>query len=135
MLLAQLKLGLEQMALQIDEVDAVLNKSAHENEDCQRLVAIPGVGPVTATALIARSAMEQASGRAGSSRPGWEWFHANTQPVASRSCSGSKAVCRPSGDRDGDYRVLWRAQVETAAGDLRRALPAEGSEITGANPT
>jgi transposase len=32
---------------------AQLNKNAHENEDCQRLVAIPGVGPVTATALIA----------------------------------------------------------------------------------
>jgi transposase len=53
MLLAQLKLELEQMALRIDEADAVLNKSTHENDDCQRLVAIPGVGPVTATALIA----------------------------------------------------------------------------------
>ena len=53
MLLAQLKLELEQMALRIDEADSVLNKNAHENEDCQRLVAIPGVGPVTATALIA----------------------------------------------------------------------------------
>ena len=53
MLLAQLKLELEQMALRIDEADAVLNKSTHESDDCQRLVAIPGVGPVTATALIA----------------------------------------------------------------------------------
>ena len=53
MLLAQLKLELEQMALRIDEADSVLNKNAQENEDCQRLVAIPGVGPVTATALIA----------------------------------------------------------------------------------
>ena len=32
-----------------------------------------------------------------------------------------------SGDRDGDYRLLRRAQVETDAGDLRRTLPAEGS--------
>src|SRR5271154_1271758 len=53
MLLAQLKLELEQMALRIDEADSVLNKNAHENEDSQRLLAIPGVGPVTATALIA----------------------------------------------------------------------------------
>ncbi|MDR3736470.1 MAG: IS110 family transposase [Acidobacteriaceae bacterium] len=52
-LLAQLKLELDQMAMRIDEADAVLNKTAHENEACQRLVAIPGVGPVTATALIA----------------------------------------------------------------------------------
>ena len=52
-LLAQLKLELDQMAMRIDEADAVLNKTAHENAACQRLVAIPGIGPVTATALIA----------------------------------------------------------------------------------
>src|SRR5450756_1560616 len=44
-LLAQLKLELDQMALRIDEADAVLNKTAHENEACQRLVTIPGIGP------------------------------------------------------------------------------------------
>jgi transposase len=52
-LLAQLKLELDQMAIRIDEADEVLNKTARENEACQRLVAIPGIGPVTATALIA----------------------------------------------------------------------------------
>jgi transposase len=52
-LLAQLKLELDQMAMRIDEADAVLNKTAHENRACQRLVAILGIGPVTATALIA----------------------------------------------------------------------------------
>jgi transposase len=52
-LLTQLKLELDQMAIRIDEADAVLNETAHENEACQRLVAIPGIGPVTATALIA----------------------------------------------------------------------------------
>jgi transposase len=52
-LLAQLKLELDQMAVRIAEADAVLNKTAHENRACQRLVAIPGIGPVTATALIA----------------------------------------------------------------------------------
>jgi len=43
-LLAQLKLELDQMAIRIDEADAVLNKTAHENEACQRLVEIPGIG-------------------------------------------------------------------------------------------
>jgi transposase len=52
-LLAQLKLELDQMAMRIDEADGVLNKTTHENAACQRLVAIPGIGPVTATALIA----------------------------------------------------------------------------------
>jgi transposase len=52
-LLAQLKLELDQMAVRIDEADAVLNKTARENAACRRLLAIPGIGPVTSTALIA----------------------------------------------------------------------------------
>jgi transposase len=31
----------------------VIKQTAGENEACRRLVAIPGIGPVTATALIA----------------------------------------------------------------------------------
>src|SRR5713226_3992006 len=53
LLLAQLKLDLDQLSVRIDEADAVIQKTAHENEACRRLVAIPGIGPVTATAVIA----------------------------------------------------------------------------------
>jgi transposase len=52
-LLAQLKLELEQLSARIEEMDRVIQKTAKENEDCLRLTEIPGVGPVTATALIA----------------------------------------------------------------------------------
>jgi transposase len=52
-LLAQLKLELDQMAMRINEADTMLNRTARENASCRRLVAIPGIGPVTATALIA----------------------------------------------------------------------------------
>jgi len=51
-LLAQLKLELEQLAARIEQMDAVIEQEARENEACQRLTTIPGVGPVTATALI-----------------------------------------------------------------------------------
>jgi transposase len=67
MLLAQLKLDLDQLAIRIDEADAVIQKTAHENEACRRLVAIPGIGPVTATALIA------AIGNGGAFRKGREF--------------------------------------------------------------
>jgi transposase len=53
MLLAQLKVDLDQLAMRIDEADSVIQKTAEENEACQRLVEIPGIGPVTATAVIA----------------------------------------------------------------------------------
>ena len=51
-LLAQLQLELEQLAARIEQMDAVIEQEARENEACQRLTTIPGVGPVTATALI-----------------------------------------------------------------------------------
>src|ERR1700688_1744601 len=51
-LLSQLKLELEQLAARIEQMDTVIQKTAKENEACQRLTEIPGVGPVTATALI-----------------------------------------------------------------------------------
>ena len=52
-LLAQLQVELNQLTARIEQMDAVIQKMAKENDACQRLTAIPGVGPVTATALIA----------------------------------------------------------------------------------
>jgi len=51
-LLAQLQLELGQLAGRIEQMDTVIQQTARENEACQRLTTIPGVGPVTATALI-----------------------------------------------------------------------------------
>src|SRR6202048_4515136 len=52
-LLAELKQELEQLAEKIDRADKSVEKIARENEACRRLVKMPGVGPVTATAIIA----------------------------------------------------------------------------------
>jgi len=53
LLLLQLKLELEQLAGHLEQADGLIQRAARENEACQRLDAIPGVGPLTATALIA----------------------------------------------------------------------------------
>jgi len=53
LLLAQLKLELDQLALRMEEADGLIKKTAQDSEVCQRLDAIPGIGPLTATALIA----------------------------------------------------------------------------------
>jgi len=53
LLLAQLKLELDQLTLRLEEADALIQKIAQESEVCRRLDAIPGIGPLTATALIA----------------------------------------------------------------------------------
>jgi transposase len=53
LLIAQLKLELDQLATRLEEADAAIEQTARENEDCRRLDVIPGIGPVTATALLA----------------------------------------------------------------------------------
>ena len=53
LLLAQLKLELDQLAQRLEEAQALIEQTMQENEACQRLVKVPGIGPVTATAVIA----------------------------------------------------------------------------------
>ena len=53
MLLTELKLELAQLTERIDRADRSMEKIAQENEACQRLVTMPGVGPVISTAIIA----------------------------------------------------------------------------------
>jgi transposase len=52
-LLVELKRELEQLAVHLEQADALILRAAQQSEACQRLDAIPGIGPLTATALIA----------------------------------------------------------------------------------
>ncbi len=52
-LLSQLQRELAQLTERIEQLDSVIQQRARKDEACQRLTTIPGVGPVTATALIA----------------------------------------------------------------------------------
>ena len=52
-LLVELKQELEQLAGHIEQAETLIQRAAQQNEACQRLDAIPGIGPLTATALIA----------------------------------------------------------------------------------
>jgi len=53
LLLAQLKVELDQMVIRLEAADTLIKQLAEESEVCRRLDAIPGIGPLTATALIA----------------------------------------------------------------------------------
>ncbi len=53
MLISQLKHELEELANFIGEADGIMERTSRENESCRRLLAVPGIDPVTATALIA----------------------------------------------------------------------------------
>jgi transposase len=52
-LLSQLQLEMQYLQREIDESDKLILRIAGDLEPCRRLVAIPGIGPLTATATIA----------------------------------------------------------------------------------
>jgi transposase len=52
LMLAQLMSELRQLANQIADIDAAILRGADGHEACQRLMAIPGIGPITATAIV-----------------------------------------------------------------------------------
>ena len=53
LLLEQMKLELDQLNARIAQLDSAIVRTTREQESCERLMDIPGVGPVTATALVA----------------------------------------------------------------------------------
>jgi transposase len=86
LLVRQLKRELDQLVLQLEEAELLIQQAARENEVCERLDAIPGIGPLTATAVLA--AMGNGGvllGRAGM-RSGWgAGIHGQTRGA----CRGS----------------------------------------------
>jgi transposase len=52
-LLTQLRVEMQYLQKQIDECDKLILRIADELEDCRRMQAVPGIGPMTATATIA----------------------------------------------------------------------------------
>ena len=52
-LLTQLRMEMQYLHGQIEETDKLIARICGEPEQCKRLVAIPGIGPITATATVA----------------------------------------------------------------------------------
>ena len=66
-----------------------------DNEASRKLAQIPGIGPITASALVASMGTRRTSRMDGSSRHGWDWFRDSTRAEANRRCweSASAASC------------------------------------------
>jgi len=52
-LLTQLRLEMQYLQRQVDECDKLILRIGDELEDCRRMLSVPGIGPMTATATIA----------------------------------------------------------------------------------
>jgi transposase len=110
LLLTQLKLELDQLAMRLEEADVLLQEIVQESEVCRRLDAIPGIGPVTATAIIA------AIGNGGAFRKGRE-FAAWVGLVPREHSTGGKQKLLGMGKRGNSY--LRRLFVQGARAVLQ----------------
>ena len=73
---------------QILDLEKQLKAWHRTNEASQRLEAIPGVGVITATALVATTAMPRSSTPGVNLPLGWAWFQ-DSIPAAARRGSGA----------------------------------------------
>jgi transposase len=70
---------------QIEETDKLITRICSELEQCRRLVAIPGIGPITATATVAAIG-NGATFKKSREFPAWRALYpANTRREASKS--------------------------------------------------
>ena len=113
LLLAQLKLELDQLAERVDQADMAIAQSVRQSEACQRLMAIPGVGPVTATAMIA------AIGNGAAFRKGRD-FAAWLGVVPTEHSTGGKQKLLSIGKRGNTY--LRRLFIQGARAVLRQRM-------------
>jgi transposase len=69
-------------------LDKQIEQCYRQNALCQRIGKIPGIGPVTASALIATigKANNFENGRQLAARS--DWFHVSTPVGVNKSCSG-----------------------------------------------
>jgi transposase len=66
---------------QIDNVNRELAQFASKEESCRRLLTVPGIGPLTATALVAAIGKGTAFHKARILQHGLVWFPSSIQPV------------------------------------------------------
>ena len=87
----QLSLLQHHMAYLFDVIatlDKQIEQCYRQNALCQRIGKIPGIGPVTASALIAPLVKPTISRMADNWLPGSDWFHVSTPVGVNKSCSG-----------------------------------------------
>lgn len=125
---AELNAHIGELDQKILAYDRELEALARASEPAQRLQQIPGIGPITATALVA-SVADAKSFRASSPR-GWAWCHASTPPAGTcawgESPSAATCTCeRCSSTAPGRCSAAPRTSpIGSAAGPKRFARDA-----------
>ena len=94
-LFARLYAHFKELDRQVDELERQIRTWHRGNPESRRLEAIPGIGPLSASALLRASGMRRRSRAADSWRRGWGWCPASTPAAAKNGCwESASAVTR-----------------------------------------
>lgn len=88
-LLERLNGNLKEMDRQVTEWELQIELWHRDNEASRKIEAIPGIGPITASAIVATVGMRPSSRTADSWRYASDWCSNNTPAAANRCCSAS----------------------------------------------
>jgi hypothetical protein len=88
-LVTDIRLEWQALDSRIEALNAEFIAIARHDDAARRLVTIPGVGVLNATALVAAVGMVPRLGADVTSAPGWGWFRSSTRLAAGQSCSAS----------------------------------------------
>jgi transposase len=89
-LFSELNHELMELEVRVKGYDKRILKIFNQNPTCQKLGQLAGVGPLTATAVMASVGDASSFKMAGSCPPGWAWFPGST-PAATKRGSWESA--------------------------------------------
>jgi len=86
-LVSDMRLRWSALDERIADLDAEFTDAARTDERIRRLLTIPGIGALIATALVAAVGNARPSSAVETLPRGWAWCHGRRRPGASRGCS------------------------------------------------
>jgi transposase len=96
-LIAELVQDWRRLDERIAAVSAEIESLAEQDEGCQRVMTVPGVGPIISSAVVAAIGNGAGSRRAATSAPGWGSYRSRSRPEIApswaRSPSAATNIC------------------------------------------
>ena len=87
----------------IERLSSEIELLAHNDAGCERLMSVPGIGPVISAPWWPQSATATPSPRGATLPPGWGWSRGRCRPAIARSSArylnAATATCGPSSSK------------------------------------
>jgi len=104
---------LVELETKIASADQRIERAFRENAECRRIAAVEGIGPVTATAVVAAISDAHAFRNGDSSPLGWVWCRDSTPAEAKQNCWDQQTRRSLSAHAAGAWSQVGRLSAKT----------------------